>query len=65
MPRVPMVWEAVQSAWNNEALISPWIGRVESSRLLRRKFREIILIRGIPADSSGASWPDSQTTTKA
>ena len=65
MPRRPMAWESVQSAWNHKALISPWIGRGDASRLLRRKFRELPMIKGIPADASGAYGSNTRATTKS
>ena len=54
MPSAPMAREPVQSAWNHKALISPGWGGDDASRLLQRKFSGFSLIRGFPADASGA-----------
>jgi hypothetical protein len=36
----------------------------DASRLLRRKIREFLLDKGIPAGASGAAWPCPQTNDR-
>ena len=52
------------AAWHPKALGSPWMGREEAPRLLRRKQNCILLITFHPAEAAARAspWPPSHVT---